>query len=183
MNVWMQYVNNKNFFTVWSSSWVQTQPSYLNGIQLMACRKYFSCTRFNARPLKNMWLWYSHMWIRSVQVADGFQGSGRTENLEYSLMKILWAFIAAEKFINLILIFNELAFKFNWQLFSQDCLHLKLCMCRAVQYWWCNFRMDAIPDGISLSGTVTFVGRKSWCNIVPGKEMGSFPRVWTSGQK
>lgn len=85
--------------------------------------------------------------------------SGRTENLEYSLMKILWAFIAAEKFINLTLIFNELAFNFNWQLFSSllapEVMHV-YCTILVVQLQdGCN------PGGISLSGTVTFVGRRS----------------------
>lgn len=89
-------------------------------------------------------------------MADGFQESGRTEKLGYSLMKVLWAFIAAAKFINLIIIFNELAFNFNFfsSLLAPDVLHVQGCTVLVVQLQYgCN------PGGISLSCPVTFIGR------------------------
>lgn len=121
-----------------------------------------------------MWLWYYQIWIKSVQVADWFQGRGRTENLEYSLMKVLWAFIAAAKFINLILIFywtGIIKILFS-SLLAPKVIYVKSCTILVVQVQYgCN------PGGISLSCPVTFIGRRSWCNIVPGKEMGSFQRA------
>lgn len=124
-----------------------------------------------------MWLWYSHMWIRSVQVADGFRGRERTEKLECSQMKVLWAFIAAAKLIK-----SSPYFLMNWHststdnffssLLAPEVMHVQSCIILVVQL---QYRGN--PGGISLSCPVTFIGRRSWCNIVPGKEMGSFQRA------
>lgn len=74
-------------------------------------------------------------------------------------------------------------FLMNWHnknTFFQVCSHLKLCVCGAVQYWCWNFDMAAIMvefHSYILLPTLTFIGRRSWCNIASGKEIGSFQRA------
>lgn len=101
--------------------------------------------------------------------------------LQNCVMKILEAAVATAKFIYLILIF--LMNRHNKNFFFQVCLHLKLCMCRAVQYWCWNFDTAAILvefHSYILLLILTFIGRRSWWNIGLGEEIGSFQRAWNT---
>lgn len=94
-------------------------------------------------------------------MADGFQGSGRTENLDYSLMKVTVGIHCSCK------IYKSIPyFVMNWHsastgnffpsLLAPEVVHVQSCTVLVVQLQCgCN------PGGISLSCPAIFIGRRS----------------------